>query len=72
MKRKIKSTLFILLAFAQQMFGQITNGTNTWLGLTDYVGWNTTPNGPDLNIKHELDKPLSPLAQVLFLTCAYL
>lgn len=43
MKRKIKSTLFILLAFAQQMFGQVTTGTNTWSTLTDYLGWDITP-----------------------------
>lgn len=44
--------------FSFKTFGQATITPNTWFSQADYLGWDINPGGPDLNIKHELDKPI--------------
>ncbi len=59
MKSKILTALtcfWVLLS--NKTFAQVSTGTNTFFFPIDFVGWNTTPGSPDLNIKHELDQPI--------------
>lgn len=56
-----KQTILIvagIVCLTQGAISQVTNPTNTFNTLNEYVGWNTTPGSPDLNIKHELDQPI--------------
>lgn len=54
-----KQFLTIILLFKlQNVFAQVSTGFNTFNTTNDYVGWNTTVNSPDLNIKHELNQPI--------------
>ncbi|MEI2758191.1 MAG: tail fiber domain-containing protein [Bacteroidia bacterium] len=59
MKSKILTALtcfWVLLI--NKTFAQVSVSSNTYSANTNYVGWNTTPGSPDLNIKHELDQPI--------------
>ncbi|MBL7928705.1 MAG: tail fiber domain-containing protein [Bacteroidia bacterium] len=56
-----KQTIFIcvsIMCFAQFAICQVSNPTNTFNLLIEYVGWDITPGSPDLNIKHELNQPI--------------
>ena len=48
----------LAIVICSKSFGQATVTPNNWIAQTDYLGWDITPNGPDLNIKHELDQPI--------------
>ena len=59
MKSKILTALICFwVLLSNKTFAQVSTGSNTFLSQTDFVGWNTTPGSPDLNIKHELDQPI--------------
>ena len=58
MKKQTILIVIVIVCFTQVAISQVSNGTNTFGGSNEYVGWNTTPGSPDLNIKHELDQPI--------------